>query len=249
MILQKRIPYPIFPEKRLPAVTPLDPTTWIDVDDAYAAQMAERARLLAEHPMDVVASTPGAEPVLAELFDFVLSALNNRPGFKRSDNTVTCPDGRRVALDSSDVLMTLGQLVQEDLCLIMKPDGASEHMLAAAVLCFPASWRLGEKIGRPLTTIHEPVAEYNDRIAKGVQRLFDGVQPDRPLWRFNVLYYDDPVLHQPRSAIAPRAMNDPQKAPFVRSERQCIQRLPKTGAALFSIHTYVVKAETAAAHD
>ena len=30
------------------------------------------------------------------------------------------------------------------------------------------------------------------------------------------------------------------EAPFLRSERQCILRLPQSGAVVFSIHTYVL---------
>jgi hypothetical protein len=50
-----------------------------------------------------------------------------------------------------------------------------EHVLTAAVLCFPASWHLADKIGRPLTTIHVPVKVYDETLARRVQRLFDGV--------------------------------------------------------------------------
>ena len=139
-----------------------------------------------------------------------------------------------------DPLGTLGQLLQEDFCLLQKPEGANEHLLTGAVLCFPAGWRLSEKFMRPLLAIHDPVPEYDAKLGARVQRLFDGVQVDRPLWRFNVLWYDDPELYQPRSAIAPRELGDPAQAPYLRSERQCILRLPETRAVVFSIHTYVV---------
>lgn len=128
--------------------------------------------------------------------------------------------------------------MQEDFCLLSK--SGDEHVLDAAVLCFPASWRLAEKIGRPLSAVHDPVAEYDAGLARRVQRLFDGVQAGRPLWRFNVLYYDDPALFQPRSAQMPRPLSHARTAPFIRSERQCILRLPRTRAVVFSIHTYVI---------
>ena len=64
-----------------------------------------------------------------------------------------------VAIDRGDPMGTLGHLVQEDLCLMEKR--GEEHVLTAAVLCFPASWRLADKIGRPLEAIHVPVPEYD----------------------------------------------------------------------------------------
>jgi len=73
-----------------------------------------------------------------------------------------------------------------------------------------------------------------------VQRLFNGVQPGRPLWRFNALWYDDPTLHQPRSIHARRDHPKDGKGDFLRSERQCILRLPQTNAVVFSIHTHVL---------
>ena len=82
--------------------------------------------------------------------------------------------------------------------------------------------------------------EYNDVIAKRVQRLFDGLQIDRPLWRFNALYYEDPHLFQPRRANQPRRKPAPNKANYFRSERQTLVKLPKSGAIIFGIHTFVV---------
>lgn len=112
-----------------------------------------------------------------------------------------------------------------------------------AVLCFPASWLLSEKSGRPLSAIHETVDEYDTGLARRVQRMFDGVQVGRPLWRMNQLWYADPELHQPRSDITPRAIeNKPEGASYYRSERQCILRLPQTQAVVFTIHTFVLNA-------
>ena len=137
-----------------------------------------------------------------------------------------------VSLDRDAPLLTLGRLVQEDICLLEKR--GEEHVLTGAVLCFPANWRLAEKINRPLLGIHAPVPEYDENIARRVQRLFDGVRVGRPLWRFNKLSYSDADLHQPYKKT------DGDVTPFIRSERQCILRLPRTDAVVFSIHTFVV---------
>ena len=129
--------------------------------------------------------------------------------------------------------------MQEDLCILQKC--GDEHVLTGAVLCFPASWTLSEKFMRPLIGIHDPVAEYDARLATRVQRLFDGVQVGRPLWRFNALWYSDPALHQPRSSSARREAHSAEEGAYLRSERQCILRLPRTNAVIFSIHSFVLK--------
>ena len=180
-----------------------------------------------------------ARPAAEELLDQVLEDLSQRADFTVHEIWVRRPDGVRVDIDRGDPLGVLARLVQEDLCLLQKTD--DEHVLTGAVLCFPASWSLAEKFMRPLVAIHAPVDSYDDNIARRVQRLFDGVKPERPLWRFNLLRYVDPTLHQPRSELARRNTDDNQDFKYFRSERQCVLRLPKTDAVVFSIHTYVLK--------
>ena len=135
---------------------------------------------------------------------------------------------------------TLGRLVQEDLCLMQKID--TEHVLTGAALCFPASWSLDEKLGRPLVGIHRTVKPYEPDLAHRVQRMFDLMRPEQPLWRMNALVYVNPDLHQPGREGAPRI--DRRSGQFVRAERQTLKRLPQTGAILFAIHTYVVRLDT-----
>ena len=236
-ILQSRIPYDVFATRSLPGVQRLEMADWLDVGDAYGGQMRERARLLGAHRGDVVMLEDTARDAAQELLDIVLDDLAQRAGFGVADS-VACPDGRFVAINRDDPLGTLGHLVQEDFCILQKR--GDEHALSGAVLCFPASWTLAEKFARPLGAIHTPVAEYNADIAARVQRLFDGVQVGRAMWRFNVLWYADATLHQPRGFQDRREREEPGEAAFLRSERQCILRLPETQAVVFSIHTYVM---------
>ncbi|MBQ0808843.1 DUF3445 domain-containing protein [Roseovarius sp.] len=240
-ILQTRLPYDPEGPHALPGVSPLAMADWLQVDEAFAGQMAERARLLSEQRAEVLAVTDGAVPAAAELLQFVLDWLQEYgQGYGISANQVQRPDGVIVPIDRADPMGTLGHLVQEDLCLMERR--GDEHVLSAAVLCFPASWHLADKIGRPLTTIHGPVKVYDETLARRVQRLFDGVQEGRPLWRFNALRYASPTLHQPRSRVQPSAEAE---YPYLRSERQCVLRLPHTRACVFSIHTYVLARTTA----
>jgi hypothetical protein len=235
-ILQEKTPYDVTALRPLPGIAPLDMAEWLLVDEAFAAQMAERARLLAERRADVLAVTEGTGPAVDELLQFVLDWLaQNGSGYEIFANEVRRPDGVTVPICRADPMLTLGHLVQEDLCIMEKR--GEEHVLSAAVLCFPASWRLAEKIGRPLLAIHVPVPDY-PQIAPRVQRLFDGVQPGRPLWRFNAHGYGDPALYHPMRENVDEA--DRARLPYMRSERQCVLRLPETRACVFSIHTYVM---------
>jgi len=230
-------PWMVPAQRRLPGVQPLDMADWLTVDEAYDGQMALRDRLLARQRGAVLAQLPGAEAAGAEVLGTVLAHLP--PGFTRSGRAITRPDGVRIDLDADTPLATAARLVQEDLCILRKPGAAGEHVLTAAALCFPASWTLAEKIGRPLGAIHGPVAAYGAEMTARVQRMFDTIRPGRPLWRQNALLYARPDLHQPRSEADPRDETH-LDTPYLRSERQCLLRLPQTGAVVFSIHTYVL---------
>ena len=223
---------------RLPGVQPLPPGEgWLMRDEAFARQMALRDRLVAERRGAVIAALPGSDGAVDALFAEVLERLAADPGYVWDEGAVRRPDGVVVPLDPADKLGTLARLVQEDLCL-HEPRGG-EHVLTAAVLCFPASWTLAEKIGRPLTGIHRPVDVYDAGMATRVQRLFDAIRPERPLWRQNALVYADAALHQPRPEAAPRR-DSRAEGRYLRSEKQCLARLSSCDAVVFSIHTYVV---------
>ncbi len=240
LILQSALPFAPWMDPRtarLPGILPVEGEDWLRVDDAFAGQMAERDRLIADHRSAVHALLDSARPAAAELLDKVLAKLALTPGYQVGAQRVIRPDGITVPLDRDAPLLTLGRLVQEDLCL-MEHDGA-EHALTGAVLCFPASWMLAEKIGKPMTGIHTPVDHYTEDVARRVQRLFDAIRPEQALWRMNALVYDDHTLHQPRPEGARRPR--PVERLYMRCERQCLLRLPQTKAVVFSIHTYLVR--------
>ena len=236
-ILQHAMPYMPTP-KSLPGICPLSIEDWLIVDEVFTLQMAERNRLLDAKRASVLKLLPDGEDAAEELLQFVLEWLAKYGAdYKIGDNHVARPDGIAVKIRREDPLDTVGRLVQEDFCLIEKR--GKEHVLTGAVLCFPASWSLEEKMNRSLSVIHNPVPEYDEGIARRVQRLFDGVRVDKPIWRFNLLHYSDAGLFQPKGRTRENIERKEGKK-YLRSERQCILRMPKTRACIFSIHTYVL---------
>lgn len=240
--LQSRLPFAPWADprtRRMPGVLPLDPGDWLQVDEAYGGQMALRDRLVADRPAAVHALLPQAQPAAEELYDRVVAELP-RLDFACAGDLALRPDGVSVRLDRTTPLLTLGRLVQEDFCL-MQEGPSGEHVLTGAILCFPAGWRLDEKIGRPLMRIHGPVPKYDDDVGRRVQRLFDAIRPETPMWRANAHHSRAP-LHNPLSEAAGKDMSE-DAMPFIRSERQCLLRLPVSRAVVFSIHTFLVRRE------
>jgi hypothetical protein len=221
----------------LPGIRPVGQADWIIVDACYAGQIPAKAQLIADRQNDVYRQLRQADEPAEELFAEVIALLRLRSDFEVLGDSVICPDGRIVKTNGTPLLV-LSQLLQEDL-IIHQPMG-DVHGMTAALLCFPASWTLAQKIGKPLVRIHDPVDEYDENLAKRVQRLFDGVREKRPMWRANLLRYDDPTLHQPREEGNPRPVGTDQ-SPYERSERQTLFRLPVSRAVVFAIHTVVAK--------
>lgn len=238
-VLQDRLPHVPWMDPataRLPGMRPCGAEDWLRMDEAYAGQMAERDWLIATRQPLVHALLPEGRAAAAELLDMVLDMLARRDGFAVRAASVTRPDGVVVPVDRAFPLITLGRLVQQDLCLMQKQ--GEKSVLTGAILCFPASWTLAQKLGKPMTGIHAPVAHYDDALARRVQRLFDMVRVGQPMERFNALVYDDPTLHQPRLETESRPR--PVARTYLRSERQVVLRLPVTQAVVFSIHTIIV---------
>lgn len=239
-VLHPTLPYAVWTDPvmwRLPGVAPAGPDDWLQVDGAYAGQMALRDALIADRQDTVVAMLDSARPAAEETLEHALGWAQRHGGYQIGEAQITRPDGVTIYPDPDTPLVTLGRLFQQDICLMERRGDA--HVLTGAVLCFPASWTLAEKIGKPLIAIHRPVPEYDGNLAQRVQRLFDAIRPDRPLWRANALFYGDPALHQPKPEGTVRGDAGPEAA-YLRSEKQVLKRLPRTDAVVFSIHTWLV---------
>ncbi|SPF29478.1 heme-dependent oxidative N-demethylase family protein [Pontivivens insulae] len=220
---------------RVPGMRPFDLQVFPQQDACFAAQMAERDRLVAAHRDDVLALRPEGQPALHDLEQFVLDRLKSRAGYEFGADAITRPDGVIIPNDLPS-LERLGRLVQEDLLLLVKT--GAEWRLVAGMLCFPSHWTLSQKMGRGLDAIHGPVPFYAETLGARVARLFDTLRPKRPLRRANWLLYPDAELHYPKR-------EGQVKYPawtgeiYLRVEHQSLIALPATGAVLFAIRTEI----------
>ena len=219
---------------------------WIEVDRHFSAHLAEKRRLLAERHADVFAALPGSEPAQAECLDRLLDHLRRHlPDLvAERESLIETVEGQRYdrAAFSDAPLDLAGRLIQEDLCLMAPADDT--YRLIAASLCFPARWRLADKLGRPMAEIHRPVPGFNDRLARPVDRFFAGIREDQTYLRLNWSVIDDPTLFQAeghgRGAFDPSiTLDDVIDRLHIRVERQTFVRLPETDVLVFGIKTVV----------
>ena len=234
-------------------VSPLDLADWFVIGGDLARYLAEKQRLEAEHGDRVFMAEAETDDAQREVLDFVASHLTeHHPTFYcRDGNVVTVlPTGGSVDLGDRDepALKRAAHLVPDDLVIMRR--GESGWRIAAASLCFPSSWSLAAKFGRPLDEVHAPVPDFaaGTRNATLIERMFDNLKPDMPVKRQNWSLYHDAELYHPVGHAAGDI--DPAATPgplYLRRERQTLRKLPGTGDILFTIRILVDPLEDVAA--
>lgn len=232
---------------------PLELRDWIEIDGHLEAYLSEKARLYATIPELVFVEEAGTRDAQREVLDLLSTHLTSEfpricPG-ERERNLVAAGLQRVAAVDAGEApLRTASLLVQEDLILMRK--GENGWRLAAGSLCFPSSWSLTEKFGRPLQDIHTPVPGFGrgTRNADLITRMFDNLQ-GQGVMRWNWSLQANADLYHPLSNDQrnERAQKRPSKfagdenfaSAFIRVERQTLRKLPKSGDILFTIRIYL----------
>ena len=219
---------------------PLDQAEWLEVDRHRDAYLAEKRRLYAEIPGKVFVAEHGTEAAQQEVLELIVGHLQQYfPGIDVSASSAENVPPLRLA----------SLLVQEDLVLMRRSEDG--WRLVAASLCFPSSWSLEEKFGRPLQDIHTPVPGFGrgTRTADVIQRIFDNLAVAQPVERLNWSLQAGADLYQPLSNAAriDRAEARPSRFPgadvaqnaFIRVERQTLRKLAGSGDILFTIRIHL----------
>lgn len=203
----------------------IDEAAWLLPDERRDEELALRHQLLDERRDDVVGDVGGTEGAAAEVLELVLRWERDH----RPDLAEVPVDERGGSLEAA------ARRVQEDLVIMGRH--ADGHHLDAAVLCFPSHWRLRDKLGGSATAIHGPVPGYDVELAERVDRFLDRLRPGVLVARRNWSVHDDPALFSPEPPTDPDpvAVEDVGERLWLRSERQTLRALPRSGAVLFTI--------------
>ena len=234
---------------------PLELDRWIETDAFLLPHLAEKQRLYAEMPEKVFVEEDDTRNAQREVLDLLTAHLAvKQAGTHRGTGLDIEVVGLEGALDElapalrEAPLVRASLLVQEDLILMRRDD--SGWRLAAGSLCFPSSWSLQEKFGKPLQQIHAPVPGFGPgtRPADLINRMFDGLQ-GQAVERFNWSIQAGDALYHPLSNIQriDRATNRPTRFPdgdvdghaFIRVERQTLRKLPVSRDILFTIRIHL----------
>ncbi|KAJ6581107.1 hypothetical protein B0H19DRAFT_1113623 [Mycena capillaripes] len=161
-------------------------------------------------------------------------------------------------------------LIQDDLALMVEGSDGCYYFQGGAILV-GGFWRMKDKIGMRLDEIHTSghVHQYEEKLHTSLERFFRRLQVDKPVvrnnyfvqvsppasatpsldpdelaWGENVLGSEDEYGGTKGSSFGdpPALVVSPQTL-RLRTERQTLRRLPRSGAVVFTIRTYLVPVE------
>jgi len=242
------------------SMKPIGPADWIASGQDLEQMLIEKDRLNRDIPDLVFVEEADTREAQSELLYILVDhLLQHQPEtYRREGQTIVIGDRRVVDLDDRNrpALLAAANLVADDLVIMRRNE--TGWRLVAASLCFPSSWTLSEKFGRPLQEIHNPVPGFGEgtRTAGMIQRIFDNLQRGQPAIRWNWSLQSDRTLYKPLSSIQrdERAAAKPPRfahgaaSAFIRVERQTLRKLPVSGDIVFTIRINLDPMVALAAH-
>lgn len=197
-----------------------EPAEFFAPTSDHAALVAERQRWLRDEPGKYAALLPPGEPLLEE----VLKLAQDWNGFAPLGSGATW-----------SALLALGEFWEADY-LLLKPDADGAIRLYGGCLCFPSSWRLTDKIGKPIEFIHGPVPGLNKSIGPGIHKFLTGLKPGAASLRHNWgLARPLELNHHPDRNLPRLDANVRMDEVWLRVEHQALVALPQSGGVLFGI--------------
>lgn len=210
--------------------------------------------------------TPEVIPAITEFYDIVTTYVCQKYPmyFKRVGdkiyNEITKEYIPGFATETTDCdeaksyLLNLVKTIEEDFIILLKDPAhqneEDEYYFKGGTFAFAAGFNPADRFNRPLSFVHHPIPGYESKLKTSMNRFFNRIQKGQFVTRSNFsiqthdLYYVDDQNKGHNKAkettIVPLREEEADfDKIFYRSERQVLTRLPKSGAVIFSIRTYL----------
>lgn len=150
--------------------------------------------------------------------------------------------------DTRLLVHTLSRTIEEDFLIMMPDKQTNEYFLRGGAFVFPSGLDPKAKAHLSLTDIHGPVPSYVPKLQKSMDKFFIKLQTGKFAMRVNWTCQAHTNLYavglnhitDEETEFAPLEAKalDFEKV-FLRNERQCLIRLPRTKSIVFTIKTYL----------
>jgi hypothetical protein len=202
----------------------------------------ERRHWLRTAPEQYAVLRPEAEPLLHETLELFGQSSIIAPAFS----------GLLAASPPTECLLELGKALEPDVLLLAS--GARNGIrLYGGCVCFPSSWSLPEKMGKPIESIHDVVPGLNEQIGRQIHAFLLHLKPGVAWLRSNWGLSRSPELNQHPDRRLPQLQPAVElEDVWLRLEHQALVALPRNRGVLFGIRIAVhplseVRAEPVAA--
>ncbi|EGV63451.1 hypothetical protein PSN45_004265 [Yamadazyma tenuis] len=153
--------------------------------------------------------------------------------------------------DPMALYLALARTMEEDVVVFLKDDPNDhemEYTLRSGITGFPSGFDPSDNHDKVISEIHDVVPQYKERLKLSMGRFFNRLQPS-DLWvRFNWTiqthnqHYNLRLNHgHEGESIEEIKFEDIdfENGCFLRCERQVLTRLPKSGANIMTVRTYL----------
>jgi heme-dependent oxidative N-demethylase alpha subunit-like protein len=197
--------------------------------------LGQRRHWLQSAPQTYAALLPDGIPLLDETLDLALAEQTLPADFRSPQSTIPSLHHSITPLLHQSTLLDLGRAWEPDF-LLLKPDSTGQIVLVGGCVCFPSSWSLAEKIGRPIDAIHGVVPGLNAAIGNQIQGFLKKLRPGVAWLRANWGLSRSPELNQHPERALPRLDSTVRLDEiWLRIEHQLLTALSRTHGILFAI--------------
>jgi hypothetical protein len=210
----------------------LEPALWLEGGEDLELQIPERLLLRSNSRHAIYQELPGYRSAIEDLIALIsenLATFHSDRYEVSAQSVKHRATGASAELASSDALLQIASIIGEDLVVLSRED--DEWKIVAGAVLFPSRWKLSEKIGKGMDSVHTPVPGFATALAPFMTATFDKITSERPVWRKNWSLHSTPDLHQPTSIHQPASPEDY----WWRTERQTLTRSQKCDFLFFTI--------------
>lgn len=146
-------------------------------------------------------------------------------------------------------LENISRTLDEDFLILVPAEDGDGYIMGAYIACFPQGFDTSTLLGKRVRDIHGPVPQYREKLQGSMERYFERLECGKFVRRVNWsvvtsdrLYTGDVQTHFHKDEVRQEEEFDVAHT-FQRSEAQILFRLPRTGALVFVIKTYLYTLE------
>ncbi|CAH6722258.1 hypothetical protein CLIB1444_08S05402 [[Candida] jaroonii] len=243
----------------------MDWSSWFEIDNQWFKFHREKLNRLEKYDTSLYETTKEALPAAYELLEEMREYLPKRyPSMfesteygihnKATDEDVNFMGKYRnfnpAKKTGVDPMKLAALLVQDDLAIMMESkDG--QYILKGGAIILPGFWKFRDKFNMTLENIHTSgdVPKFKEKLQSGMEKFFVRLTCDKPVVRNNYFLQTDDQLgwsvsigNEFKGKVGWGTADEATEIEKIhlRSERQSLRRLPKSGAIIFTVRTYFI---------